>query len=235
MSVGGFLWTLWAQGWVLYILKYKFVLDIYCQHFGNIIHLKLYIKRWMCALWAQGSVTYIFYMYIFILDKSCQHLGNTCPLNLYTGIGYILPTIGGYMSVGGFLPQGPTVRGPICLEPPDLPTWPTYLTYLPDIPTWPTYLTKRHFYNSDFNKGSFTILAIVFFLTRVWLCILIQKRSALDGNFLHLTSPSAMGQSAREWTSLACNFGCYFQRPLGLYDLQSCIKIGLGLCWLYQL
>ena len=112
MSVGGFLWTLWAQGWVLYILKYKFVLDIYCQHFGNIIHLKLYIKRWMCALWAQGSVTYIFYMYIFILDKSCQHLGNTCPLNLYTGIGSILLTIGGYMSVGEFLPQGPTVRGP---------------------------------------------------------------------------------------------------------------------------
>ena len=38
---------------------------------------------------------------------SCQHF------NSYTGIGYILPTIGGYMSVGGFLPKGPTVRGPI--------------------------------------------------------------------------------------------------------------------------
>ena len=76
----------------------------------------------MCALWAQGSVTYIFYMYIFILDKSCQHLGNTCPLNLYTGIGSILLTIGGYMSVGEFLPQGPTVRGPI-VHPEKVDSW----------------------------------------------------------------------------------------------------------------
>ena len=39
-----------------------------------------------------------------------------------------------------------------------------------------------------------------------------------------------MGQSTREWTSLACNFGRYFQRLLGnvLYDLQLCIKLALG-------
>ena len=56
------------------------------------------------------------------MDLSCQHLGNTCQLNLYTGIGYILPTIGGYMSVGGFLPQGPTVRGPI-VHPEKVDSW----------------------------------------------------------------------------------------------------------------
>ena len=36
-------------------------------------------------------------------------LGNICQLNLYIGIGYNLPTIGGYMSIGGSL-----CRGPIC-------------------------------------------------------------------------------------------------------------------------
>ena len=57
---------------------------------------------------------------IFILDISCQHLGNTCQLD---GIGYILPTIGGYiLSVGGFLPQGPTVRGPI-VHPEKVDSW----------------------------------------------------------------------------------------------------------------
>ena len=30
-------------------------------------------------------------------------LGNICQLNLYIDIGYILPTIGGYMSIGGRL------------------------------------------------------------------------------------------------------------------------------------
>ena len=28
-------------------------------------------------------------------------LGNICQLNLYIDIGYILPTMGGYMSIGG--------------------------------------------------------------------------------------------------------------------------------------
>ena len=63
-----------------------------------------------------------FLIFIFILDISCQHLGNTCQLNLYTGIEYILPTIGGYKSVGGFLPQGPTVRGSI-VHPEKVDSW----------------------------------------------------------------------------------------------------------------
>ena len=41
--------------------------------------------------------------YIFILDIHCQQLGNMCQLNIYICIGYILPTIGGYMTVGGCL------------------------------------------------------------------------------------------------------------------------------------
>ena len=35
------------------------------------------------------------------MDIFCQQFGNICKLNLYNGIGYILPTIGGYMSIGG--------------------------------------------------------------------------------------------------------------------------------------
>ena len=41
--------------------------------------------------------------YTFILDIHCQQLGNMCQLNIYICIGYILPTIGGYMTVGGCL------------------------------------------------------------------------------------------------------------------------------------
>ena len=89
MSVGR------VQGWRMYILKYKFLLDINCQHFGIIIQFWIILRR------AQGSVTYYF---IFILDIRCQHLGNTCQLNLYTGIGYIpcqlLEDI--YVSLEGF-------------------------------------------------------------------------------------------------------------------------------------
>ena len=96
----------------MYISKYKFVLDMNCQHFGNIIRLKLYIEGF-------GN---IHISLIVILDIGCQHLGNTYQLNLHSGIGYILPTIGGYMSVGGFLPQGPTVRGPI-VHPEKVDSW----------------------------------------------------------------------------------------------------------------
>ena len=112
MSVWGFLRNNWAQGWGMYISKYKFVLDMNCQHFGNIIRLKLYIEGF-------GN---IHISLIVILDIGCQHLGNTYQLNLHSGIGYILPTIGGYMSVGGFLPQGPTVRGPI-VHPEKVDSW----------------------------------------------------------------------------------------------------------------
>ena len=59
----------------MYILQYIFVLDINCQHFGNLHQLKLYIEGCLCALRAQGSVTYIFFIHILILDRSCQHLG----------------------------------------------------------------------------------------------------------------------------------------------------------------
>ena len=41
----------------------------------------------------------------------------TFQLNLYSVIEHILPTIGGYMSFGGFLPRGLTVRGPIVWGP----------------------------------------------------------------------------------------------------------------------
>ena len=34
---------------------------------------------------------------IFVLDIFCQHLGGMCELNMYVGIGYIMPTIGGWM------------------------------------------------------------------------------------------------------------------------------------------
>ena len=50
-----------------------------CWEYNSV---KLYIKGWVFALWAHGSVTYIFYFYIHI--------------------GYKLPTFGEYMSVGWY-------------------------------------------------------------------------------------------------------------------------------------
>ena len=38
--------------------------------------------------------------------------------------------------------------------------------------------------------------------TRVWMCIFVQEGDAVDGNLLHLTTPVAMGQAARERASL---------------------------------
>ena len=41
-------------------------------------------------------------LYSFVLDIFCQQLGKYMSVEfLYIGIGYILPTIGGYMSIGG--------------------------------------------------------------------------------------------------------------------------------------
>ena len=41
-------------------------------------------------------------LYSFVLDIFCQQLGKYMSVEfLYIGIGYILPTIGGYMSFGG--------------------------------------------------------------------------------------------------------------------------------------
>ena len=56
-------------GWEMYTSKYKLVLDINCQNFGNIIQLKLYIKGF-------GNI-HIFHIHI----------------------GYKLPTLGEYISV----------------------------------------------------------------------------------------------------------------------------------------
>ena len=61
-----------------------------------------------------------FVIYTFVLDIFCQQLGDICQLegvcapfghkvgeytfcNIYICIGYILPTIGGYVLVGGCL------------------------------------------------------------------------------------------------------------------------------------
>ena len=50
----------------------------------------------------QNCWQYISNTNIYILRKVCQLvLGNICKLNVYIGIGYILPTIGGFMSIGG--------------------------------------------------------------------------------------------------------------------------------------
>ena len=57
------------------------------------------------------------FVFIFILEISCQYLAT-----LYTSIGFILPTIEGYMLVGEFLPHGPTVRGPI-VHPEKVDSW----------------------------------------------------------------------------------------------------------------
>ena len=48
-----------------------------------------------------------------------------------------LPTWPTYLTYLSDLPTWPTYLTNL----PDLPTWPTYLTYLPDLSTWPTYLT----------------------------------------------------------------------------------------------
>ena len=95
-----------------------------------ILHqLKLYIEGCLCALRAQGSVTYIFFIHILILDRSCQHLGiyildiscqllgdmcqleGFCPRAQLSGAQ--LSTLKKW-TVG---PRGPTVRGPTVQGP----------------------------------------------------------------------------------------------------------------------
>ena len=58
-----------------HFVKYILVLYIYCQNFG----------------------IYVSGIYIFVLDIYCQQLGDICQLDIHIGIGYILPTIGGYV------------------------------------------------------------------------------------------------------------------------------------------
>ena len=116
MSVGRFLWILWAQGWGHFEIKFctGYKLPTFWEYNSVwIIHQRVSVRP-------LGVGFRNILCLIFILDISCQHLGNTCQLD---GIGYILPTIGGYiLSVGGFLPQGPTVRGPI-VHPEKVDSW----------------------------------------------------------------------------------------------------------------
>ena len=41
------------------------------------------------------------YKHIFVLDIYCKKWGDICQLGICNGLGYILPTIGGYMYVTG--------------------------------------------------------------------------------------------------------------------------------------
>ena len=61
------------------------------------------------------------------------------------------------------LPTCPThlTYPPDFIYTPNLPTWAIHLTNLSDLTSWLTYLTKNISYNSDINKGSFTILAML--------------------------------------------------------------------------
>ena len=52
--------------------------------------------RWVGAHVSVEDI-YIYLYWIY----SANNWGNICQLNLYIGIGYILPTIGGYMPFGG--------------------------------------------------------------------------------------------------------------------------------------
>ena len=59
----------------------------------------------LAANWAPANrapANWATVLYSFVLDIFCQQLGKYMSVEfLYIGIGYILPTIGGYMSFGG--------------------------------------------------------------------------------------------------------------------------------------
>ena len=98
----------------IHLIIYTFVLDIYCQQLGDICQLE-----GVCAPFGHKVGEYTFcniYICTFVLDIYCQQLRGICQLhsvyapfghkvgeytfcNIYICIGYILPTIGGYMSV----------------------------------------------------------------------------------------------------------------------------------------
>ena len=57
------------------------------------------VEGFLCDLWCRvGELTFT-----FALDICWKQCENICKLNIYIDIGYILPTLGGHMSVGGFL------------------------------------------------------------------------------------------------------------------------------------
>ena len=57
------------------------------------------VEGFLCDLWCRvGELTFT-----FALDICWKQCENICKLNIYIDIGYILPTLGGHMSVGGFM------------------------------------------------------------------------------------------------------------------------------------
>ena len=57
------------------------------------------VEGFLCDLWCRvGEFTFT-----FALDICWKQCEKICKLNIYIDIGYSLPTLGGRMSVGGFL------------------------------------------------------------------------------------------------------------------------------------
>ena len=55
------------------------------------------VEGFLCDLWCRvGELTFT-----FALDICWKQCENICKLNIYIDIGYILPTLGGHMSVVG--------------------------------------------------------------------------------------------------------------------------------------
>ena len=57
------------------------------------------VEGFLCDLWCRvGELTFT-----FVFDICWKQCENICKLNIYIDIGYILPTLGGHMSVERFL------------------------------------------------------------------------------------------------------------------------------------
>ena len=66
------------------------ILNIACQHLED----ECELEGWV------GEIHIYIYLY-WIYDAN--NLGSICHLKIYVDIGYIMPTFGGLMKVGGFL------------------------------------------------------------------------------------------------------------------------------------
>ena len=83
-------------------------------YWGNIVQ----FISWYWIYSANNWGIYVSWIYMLVSDIFCQQLRNKCKLNLYIGIGYILPTIEGYISIKGCLcahvflenPHSPALR-----------------------------------------------------------------------------------------------------------------------------
>ena len=88
----------------IHFVIYTFVLDIYCQQLGDICQL-----GGVCAPFGHnvGEYTfcnkYICIGYILPTIGECMLVEFIYWYGIYSGIVYILPTIGGYISIGGCL------------------------------------------------------------------------------------------------------------------------------------